>query len=92
MLSVPLRDIHNGEAHIIFGLVMIGITFPAGYLLAMCIVFVGFSIDSCCNWSLPSNELMLIPLWLGFVGIGYIQWFIITPWLYWKIRDKFFSS
>ena len=88
VLSIPLLDIHNGEAHIFFGLVMMGITFPLGYIFAMLIAFIGFAIDKCCGLSLPNNEIMLIPLWLGFVFIGYFQWFKICPWLYRKIRGK----
>ena len=88
VLSVPLQDIHNKEAHIIYGLLMLGITFPLGYIFAMSIAFIGFSLDKCCGISLPSNEIMLIPTWVGFVVVGYLQWFVFIPWAFRIIKRK----
>lgn len=88
ILCIPLFDMHNEEAHIYYGLLILGITFPSGYLYAISIAFIGFSLDKCCGISLPSNELMLIPVWIGFVIVGYIQWFILIPWIFKKLKGN----
>jgi len=88
ILSVPLLDMQNKEAHLFYGLLMLGITFPSGYLFAMLIAFIGYTIDTCCGISLPTNEVMLIPTWFGFVLAGYFQWFIFLPWAFKKIKNK----
>jgi hypothetical protein len=85
---VPLQDIHNGEAHILFGLMMITLTFPIGYALMTVIGLSGFLLDRYLGAALPSNEVMLGPLWLSFLVAGYYQWFIWTPKLWSFIRGK----
>ena len=84
VLLGPLRDIHNGEAHILFAMLMGLLTFPAGYILMAGISFLGFLLDRHLGVSLPSNEIMLGPLWLGLVVVGYFQWFVVVPRLWRK--------
>ena len=85
---IPLRDIHNGEAHIAFAILMMALTFPAGLILGYFISFVGLLLDRFLGIFLPSNEIMLVPLWLGFVAIGYLQWFVLLPRLWRKWRGE----
>ena len=84
----PLQDIHNGEAHILFAMLMVLLTFPAGFILVSAISFIGMVLDRFLGLSLPSNEIMLVPLWLGFVAVGYFQWFILVPRLWGKWRGE----
>ncbi len=88
ILCVPLLDIDSKQAHAIYGLLILGITFPLGYLFAMLIAFIGYSIDKCCGVMLPSHETMLIPTWVGFVVVGYLQWFVFIPWLVKKLKGN----
>ena len=88
ILCVPLFNFDNKESHVYYGLLILGITFPLGYLFAMSIAFIGFSLDKCCGISLPSNESMLIPTWIGFVLVGYFQWFILIPWVSRKLKGN----
>lgn len=85
---VPLQDMHNGEAHILFALLMIVLTFPLGYVLVTAIAFAGFLLDRHLGVSLPGNEVMLIPLWLAFLVVGYYQWFILMPKLWSLVHGK----
>ena len=88
-LTFPLRDFHNGEAHALFGIYMVILTFPVGFALVNLVVLIGFSLDRFFGLALPPNEVMLIPLWLSFVALGYYQWFVLVPffWRKWRARN-----
>lgn len=88
VLLVPMRDIHNGEAHILFVMLMIVLTFPIGYVLISMMGLAGFLMDRYLGAALPSNEVMLGPLWLLLLMAGYYQWFVWMPRLWSFIRGK----
>lgn len=79
VLFVPLRDIHNAEAHMVFIYLMIGLTFPVGYLLVTAISLIGYGLDHYFKILLPNSDKMLLPLWFLFMALGYFQWFILIP-------------
>jgi len=79
---------HNGEAHILFAILMVALTFPSGFLLASTIGSIGYLLDTYMGLTLPSNEIMLFPLWFAFVVFGYCQWFILVPKLWSKWLGK----
>lgn len=88
VLLVPVQDIHNGEAHVLFGLLMIVLTFPIGYALMTVIGLAGFLMDRYLGAALPGNEVMPGPLWLSLLIAGYYQWFIWVPKLWSLIRSN----
>ena len=88
VLLIPLKNIHNGEAHILFASLMIILSFPLGYLLMTVVGLMTFALNKYMGVPTPSNEIMLIPLWLLFVFTGYYQWFVLTPKLWKKFRGK----
>lgn len=88
ILSLPLLNEHNNELYVLYSLLILGITFPSGYLFALLVAFVSFSLDKCCGFVMPSKDLMLIPTWLGFVVVGYFQWFILLPWTLRTVKKK----
>jgi hypothetical protein len=76
----------GGEHHLLALLVLSALSFPSGLLwagllniLAYVLHAVGYSLD------LPDAFLVLFA-WLGFVAIGYFQWFKLLPWLWHKRR------
>lgn len=88
VLFIPLRDIHNGEAHILFAWLMMLLTFPSGFILISSIGSVGYLLDTYFGLMLPPNEIMLFPLWFALVVLGYLQWFILVPKLWRKWLGK----
>jgi hypothetical protein len=64
---------------------MIFLTFPIGYAVAM-VIGVAASI-------LPSSGAYhpfwdVVPMWIAMTIAGYTQWFILIPWLWRRIRGK----
>ena len=74
------RDIHDmPEA---FGYLMMALTFPIGFLAAIS----GSYISQTSN--IPYNPFWdLMPFWLASTVLGFIQWFVILPWLCKKVLD-----
>jgi len=74
------RDIHDmPEA---FSYFMIALTFPAGFLAALSGSFISQAFNT------PYSPFWdLVPFWFLATVLGYMQWFIILPWLYKKVLD-----
>lgn len=69
------NNFQNQEAIITFALSMIAVTYPSGFL-----VWALFSLKAkLAPGALFSNEVDMIIRWLGFVFVGYFQWFIALP-------------
>ena len=72
---------------------MLLLTFPSGLLIVGAVALVAQS------HSMLGNVLDLVPprlafalIWLGMVGLGYAQWFVLLPWLGRKWLSKRASS
>ena len=63
-------------------------TFPMGYILMTIVGLASYGIEHYLGMSFPENEVVLIPLWLGFIAVGYFQWFVVTPKLWLKFRGN----
>jgi hypothetical protein len=76
------------EAQLFLLIAMNVLTFPAGYLYALLLTTVAQLSDTLFSIRFASDndvaELVLV--WAGFLVFGYAQWFVLTPWLYRKVR------
>lgn len=75
----------NPEVSVLFVLKMQVVTFPSGVIVwsifsAKSILFPGSLI--------VNQEIDFIVRWICFVCVGYIQWFILLPWIINKVTKK----
>lgn len=87
-LKEDLSQTLKSESQIYLLIAMVILTLPIGivwiYLftgLLYVLELVGINVSG-------KMQADVILLWLGFVAIGYIQWFIIAPYLIHKIRER----
>lgn len=76
----------NDELHLLMLFILLILTFPLGLLWLMLLNAVGYMFAFLGN-HIEITDLILVPfVWLGFVAIGYGQWFKLVPWLWrsWK--------
>jgi hypothetical protein len=74
------RDIHDMPEAFIY--LMIALTIPAGYLVAIAVSYIPQAPN------IPYYPFWdLMPFWLLSTVLGYVQWFILVPWLRRKIQD-----
>ncbi len=77
----------DAELILLYG--MMALSFPASQVVALILGAIGYLSEM---WgeslSIPSNYLTLVAEWLVFLGVGYLQWFVLLPWLWrrWKSR------
>jgi hypothetical protein len=80
------QDIH--DMPIAFAWLMIFLTAPVGLPIIM-LVGVSTSFISE-NLGITYQPFWnLVPMWIVLTIAGYFQWFVVTPWLYKKIRGRF---
>ena len=71
------------EVTVLFHLQMLIITFPIGYVFYVLLTAIQVSDSGFIN-----QQIWLMIFWLSFSLLGYVQWFIIIPGLYRKLRKK----
>lgn len=73
------------ESHHLVLLVLILLSFPVG-LGWIALISLGLSVTG----TLPEADLWLAAIiWIGFFASGWLQWFILLPWLAKWITSKF---
>ena len=80
----------DGEWHLLVVLILVALTFPMGIIWASLLNVGAYLLDAF-NYSAEFYNALLIPfVWLGFVAVGYVQWFKLLPWLCheWKKRES----
>ncbi|MBQ9578137.1 MAG: hypothetical protein IJR28_01245 [Ottowia sp.] len=81
LISLP----EQGEAMMIFGIIVLSITFPAGWLVAA-VVAVMEEVAKAIHMPLALPDSMMAVFWLAFFAAGWWQWFIEVPtlWRRWQ--------
>jgi len=74
----------NSDIGIFFGWCMLALSFPGSLLIPLVHValYDGLSI------MIETSYLSLVLDWLGFFVIGYVQWFVLLPWLWRKCKAR----
>lgn len=72
------------EAELTIGyiVIMLIITFPVGLLYWSLLSLLGLIVPS----TGLDKEVELVLIWLGFVVVGYYQWFVVVPWCFEKFK------
>ena len=79
--------LHPGaEASILFGMLMLSLTFPLGYVLATIVGFISSVLYNRFGVYAPDSFVVNLMAWTLLVVAGYIQWFILLPWAWRKFR------
>jgi hypothetical protein len=80
--SQPMPDASKG-ADMLLAYIMVILSFPAGLLAPFVLMAVSSFL-----WKDGSNLAGLTGMWLCFLVAGYVQWFVLVPWLWrkWKTR------
>ena len=80
----------NRDNDILLYLVMIALAFPSSYL----VVFLYSGLLMLHVPPLPLGRVEMSVFWVGFFGVGYVQWFVVMPWItrvvrrVWRTRQK----
>ena len=74
----------NSDIGIFFAWCMLVLSSPGGLLIPLVhvVLYDGFAI------LVETTYFSLVIDWVGFLVVGYMQWFMLSPWLWkkWKIR------
>lgn len=80
--------IEEGEHHLLVILVLIALTFPSGLFWVVALNILAYAL-SAIAYRPPIPDLLLISfVWVGFIALGYFQWFRLVPWLWRKWRSR----
>ncbi|MFN9677623.1 MAG: hypothetical protein ACK58C_08485 [Betaproteobacteria bacterium] len=86
--GIAPQTTQSGERHLLALLVLSTLTFPSGLLWAGLLNIVAYMLDAL-GYRFDLPDAFLVPFaWLGFVAIGYFQWFKLLPWLWRKRRAR----
>jgi hypothetical protein len=77
--DAPAATKQNGERHLLAFIVMVALTFPAGLIWAGLLNIVTFFLESFGYYPDMPDFLAAVFVWVGFVAIGYFQWFKLFP-------------
>ena len=84
VLLVAFQNTQNPEAAVLFTILMVVLTFPIGLILVWLLGSALAYLNQQFGVSLPEGAVMLFLLWVGFLAVGYIQWFRWVPYFYRK--------
>jgi hypothetical protein len=69
----------GGERHLLAMLALIALTFPLGLAWAVLLNLAGYLwVLTATDLAVP-DALLTCMVWLGFFGLGYLQWFKLVP-------------
>jgi hypothetical protein len=67
---------------------MMVLSFPIGFVVAGLFSGMYALLASCCEIAAKTSYTMLFVEWLGFFAAGYLQWFVLLPWVIRKWRSR----
>jgi hypothetical protein len=74
------------DADIVVAYLMLALTFPVGFLVAAVLSLAFAAIDSSFGLTVPGGFTSNAATWVLFVIAGYLQWFVVVPWVVPKFR------
>jgi hypothetical protein len=77
LLTEPML---RGECFLLTGIMMALLSFPLGLLWWVFLSAVGYGL-SLAGIEIPESISVHLIVWLGFVIVGYLQWFKLVPFL-----------
>ena len=79
----------NSDADLLLGYAMLTLSFPLGLVLAAASSLLGQIVYAATGHIFTTSYASLVVTWLVFFIAGYLQWFVLLPWLWrkWKARQ-----
>jgi len=78
--------IYSGEHSMGFFLTMTMITLPAGYIVALMLNILGWLTYNLISGDIINPLLYSVVIWIIFTVSGYLQWFVLAPYFFKKIK------
>lgn len=67
---------------------MLVLSFPLGFLVAALLSYLVIGLHSAFGLTLESDYLSITLLWAIFVIVGYLQWFVLIPFIRERLRER----
>lgn len=67
---------------------MIVVAFPSGFLVAGLLGLTYAAIGFCCGVTVKVSYATLLVEWIAFAVVGYLQWFVVLPWVLKKWQPR----
>lgn len=80
----------NSDADLLLGYAMLTLSFPLGLVLAAALSLLGQIAYATTGYVFTTSYASIAVTWLVFFVAGYLQWFVLLPWLWrkWKVRRE----
>ena len=88
VLAFTLSAGPNPEQGIFFAYAMLAITFPIGFVAAYLLGLVSLLLEHLFGYVIPYDLFANVATWLLFVSFGYLQWFVLVPWVLVRLRGQ----
>ena len=88
VLAFMLSAGPNPEDGTLFIYAMLALTFPIGFIAAYVFAFVSFLLERFFGYVVPYDPVANGATWALFVAFGYLQWFVLVPWVLGKVRRQ----
>lgn len=78
----------NSDADLLLAYAMLTLSFPLGLVLAAALSLLGKIAYATTGYVFTTSYSSIVVTWIGFFVAGYVQWFVLLPWLRrtWKTR------
>lgn len=76
----------NSDADVILAYGMLGLAVPVGFLLAAIAALAFEALHATTGYVVEVSYTYIAVTWACFAIAGYLQWFVLLPWLIGKIR------
>jgi hypothetical protein len=78
----------KSDVEILLGYGLLVLTFPIGLLLSIAEGFVGRAVFNLLGLTATTTYMSLVTTWLVYTVAGYVQWFVLLPWVIRRLRAK----
>lgn len=78
----------NSDADLVLGYAMLALSFPLGFVISVAANLLGQIAYATAGYVFTTNYVSIIVTWFIFFIAGYVQWFVLLPWLWRKWKAK----
>lgn len=77
----------DAELILLYG--MLTLSFPASQVVVLVLGGIGYLFELLgVSFTIPTNYLMLLIEWIVLLGAGYLQWFVLLPWIWQRFKKQ----